>query len=172
MPKYYKGEISGLHYEVRDQYRWRRLFPKWVHYYIGESIKLIISIERLEPGAPNFSRVIIAEKLPSSTKYIPRKPEAGGRAGFTTVEFPIRGHILDTSGDSMWRLEVRSETGEIKKWTRIFDASIANRDVQRRDFILVALAFIFGLPSCFVTLLIGLATLWFEYQMYLQGLRK
>jgi hypothetical protein len=167
MPNYCSWEDMGLRIDVRDQNRWKIFLPAWNDYYIGDSVKLVITIERLSPDAPSFKNLRIAEKLPSSEKYIPRKI-GPGRADFTTVKFAIRGDILDTSGDDVWRLEVRSKKDSIEKSRRIFDAGISSRDSGRRDVRLVALAFVFGLPSC----LVALVTLWFEYQMYLQGLHK
>lgn len=164
MPKYYKGKISGLYFETRDQYKWRRLFPNLMPYYVGESVKLIVSIERQETGAPGFSRVIISEKLPSSSEYIPRKPGTGcyPSGSLNKIEFPIRGDIHDTSGDTVWRLEVRSTSGEKEISTRIFDAGILNHDAKQRD---IKLGLIFAL-------IVALFTLLGEYLMSLCGFLK
>jgi len=161
MPKYQKWEEQGLKVTVRDQNIWKRIFHKWNFYYIGDIVKLVISIERHSPTAPPINHILITEKTPQSENYIARNPKQE-KAWFTGVIFAIRGDVLDESGDDLWRLEIHKN--EKIEWSRkIFDAGISNRDNHRRDIILVALAFLFALPSC----IIAAFQLWIEYLSYI-----
>jgi len=161
MPKYHSWEEQGLKVKVRDQNIWKRKFTKWNFYYIGDIVKLVISIERLSPEATPINNIFITEKTPQSDKYIARKPEQK-KAWFTGVILAIRGDVLDEPGDDLWRLEIR-KNGKIEWSRKIFDAGISNRDNHRRDIILVALAFLFALPSC----IIAAFQLWIEYLSYI-----
>ena len=135
MPKYYsRPDIYGLRIEVKDQNKWKNIFRRWNQYYVGDIVRLIVYIEQISSTAPDFSRIRVAEKLPSSEKYVWREIGPGGR-GFIDIKFAIRGDVLDTSGDDIWRIEFvpkeGKKEGQIEKPIRIFDAGIINRDVRR-----------------------------------------
>lgn len=153
MPNYYHWEDFGLKVIVRDQNKWKSTFHMLYQYHVGDVIRLVITIERLSPSAPNFNKIIISEKTPTKGNYIPRKPGPGS-ANFTKIVFAVRGDVLDESGEDVWKLEVRSKDGSIDKSRNIFDAGIANRDAMRRDVILVILGFILALLGAGLMLVI------------------
>lgn len=163
MPNYYSWEDFELKVDVCDQNKWKTRFHQWKHYYIGDIVKLVISIERLTLDAPSFTDIRITEKMPASAGYIARKPGPGSATSFTKVVFAIRGDVLDESGDDVWRLEVH-KTGLTKKSRKIFDAGISNRDTRRRDYLIIILTV--------VAILLAIITLVVTYLMFLQGLPK
>ena len=140
MPNYYSWEEQDLKVIVQDQNKCKSLFSKWNHYYVGDIVRLVISIERLSPKAPPINHILITEKTPKNENYVARKP-VPGKAYFNKTIFAIRGNVLDASGDDLWRLEIHED--EKIEWSRkIFDAGIANKDAMRRDYKMVIIGFI------------------------------
>jgi hypothetical protein len=156
MPNYYSWEDFGLRVNIRDQNKWKTIFHNYTYYYIGDIVRLVISIEQTSINAPNFADIRIAEKVPSSKEYAARKIGPQKR-GFTNVVFAIQGDVLDESGDDVWRLEIHKEDS-VKIARKIFDAGIVNRDMQRRDNLttfLAIMAILISLISCIVASYLG-----------------
>ena len=107
MPNYYSWEDHELklRVNVRDQNKWKSFFHNYTYYYVGDIVRLVISIERMGIDSPTFSQIRIAEKTPSSKEYLPRMIGEGKRS-FEGATIAIRGQVLDESGEDIWRLEV------------------------------------------------------------------
>lgn len=155
VPNYYSWEDEDLklRVKVRDQNKWKSIFHNYTYYYVGDIVKLVVYIEKLNIDSPDFSRIRIAEKVPSSKEYVPRKI-GPGKADFISVVFAIRGQVLDESGDDIWRLEVCE--GELVKLSRkIFDAGVVNKDSRRRELNSIIIGAIIALITGFILWFLG-----------------